>query len=98
MPRGYYACALRLCAFRRPRRTVESRGLLSRNGWKTGGPAELADGVKNRDHPFRYRMSVISIVRIPEATRTDYSCAGPASARRIRLRAAASVNGSRGFA
>src|SRR5260370_31587505 len=63
------------------------------------GPARRTGGrVKNRDHPFRYRMSVISIVRIPEATRTDYSYAGPASARRIRLRAAASVNGSRGFA
>jgi hypothetical protein len=25
---------------------VESRGLLSRNGWKTGRPAELADVLK----------------------------------------------------
>src|SRR6266446_8728199 len=35
------------------------------------GPARRTGGrVKNRDHPFRHRMSVISIVRIPEATRT----------------------------
>ena len=98
MLRGYYASARQLWRFSP---AVKDRGVprAAEPERLENGPARRTGGrVKNRDHPFRYRMSVISIVRIPEATWTDYSYAGPVSARRIRLRALASVNGSRGFA
>src|SRR5260370_6737548 len=83
MPRRYYVGARQLWCFSLAMKNCAAPRVAEPQGWRMGKrdnrPRRTGGRLKNGDHPCRYRMSVISIVRIPEATRTDYSYAGTAS-------------------